>query len=470
MTIHGFVESVDAERVGGWCRDTTLPGEQLAVQVTLDGAVLATGVADAARADLVEAGFGHGRHGFVIALARELAPEEQGRVAIQARSGDTTQLLPRLPAEAVEPPREGLVSRRVPHCVLHIGTEKTGTTSLQAYLGRNRDALLGQGVLAPVSGAPHAAIGILNHTGLVAYALDISKSDELEREHGLASPDQQREYREALVAALAAEIEAAGPACHTLVVSTEYCQSRLFLSGELGRLRNLLLSLAESVSVIVYLRPQHEMAVSLVSTALRNGELDTAILAATDPCQLLWEPAVGRLVASWAQLYYDHDALVARWETTFGIDAVDVRLFGDDVVEDFIARIGGAHGIDVSALQPLGHRENAGLNSGAQRTLFVVNRLLTQMQRSEAEPLLARIASALEVSKAGSGVRPARAAAEAFQALFEESNERLRARRFPDRERLFDHDFSAYTAQGDTLEPSPEELAGALIELSRSAA
>lgn len=34
---------------------------------------------------------------------------------------------------------------------LHIGTEKTGTTTLQSFLSKNRDALSKQGIIYPKS-------------------------------------------------------------------------------------------------------------------------------------------------------------------------------------------------------------------------------------------------------------------------------------------------------------------------------
>ncbi|MGH6876239.1 MAG: hypothetical protein ACREHV_02550, partial [Rhizomicrobium sp.] len=56
-------------------------------------------------------------------------------------------------------------------CWLHIGTGKTGTTSIQHHLARNRRALLAQGYLyamAPGSG---------NHHALSAFALEDEKID-----------------------------------------------------------------------------------------------------------------------------------------------------------------------------------------------------------------------------------------------------------------------------------------------------
>ena len=52
------------------------------------------------------------------------------------------------------------------HCWLHIGVEKTGTTSIQSFLAANRTALRAEGRLYPI------VPGAVGHLGLVAFALD----------------------------------------------------------------------------------------------------------------------------------------------------------------------------------------------------------------------------------------------------------------------------------------------------------
>ena len=59
------------------------------------------------------------------------------------------------------------MSRRA---ILLIGTEKTGTTTLQHFLAANREALTRRRFVYP------AFCGAINHTGLAAYALDAARS------------------------------------------------------------------------------------------------------------------------------------------------------------------------------------------------------------------------------------------------------------------------------------------------------
>jgi hypothetical protein len=65
--------------------------------------------------------------------------------------------------------------------VLHIGTAKTGTSSIQMFLVRNAEALAAQGILVPAS--PLSGLrGAQSHRKLAAYALGArrgAKSREL---------------------------------------------------------------------------------------------------------------------------------------------------------------------------------------------------------------------------------------------------------------------------------------------------
>ena len=58
----------------------------------------------------------------------------------------------------------------IDECILHIGTEKTGTTSIQKFLATNRTLLKANGVLYPLSP------GKVNHIGLEAYAAILLRS------------------------------------------------------------------------------------------------------------------------------------------------------------------------------------------------------------------------------------------------------------------------------------------------------
>ena len=62
---------------------------------------------------------------------------------------------------------------------LHIGTEKTGTTSVQKFFKANRALLAKNGIVYPV------APGKQNHMGLAASAQDTAKRGPLRKSLGI---------------------------------------------------------------------------------------------------------------------------------------------------------------------------------------------------------------------------------------------------------------------------------------------
>jgi hypothetical protein len=264
-------------------------------------------------------------------------------------------------------------------------------------------------------------------------------------------------HRANLIGALAREIAADGGQCHTLVLSNEHCQSRLLLREEIRRLRNMLLSVCEDIRVVLYLRPQHQVAVSAYGTLLKEGAAGRAVLPSLPP-------ADDKFASNHVMLYYDYDSLVSRWEVVFGRDKLDVRLFPQDLVNDFFARLP----LETSQFTPLVRRQNVGLDAIAEQTLAALNRSLAMRGGALNEKTRGWLIAALEEARPGHGALPSRSEAQAFQERFEESNERLRRRRFPERERLFDNDFSLYPDQSMLETPlHVEDMADVVADLLR---
>ena len=71
--------------IDGWCWDTERPAARLAVELLVDGAVVATVAADAARNDLQRRGIGDGRHAFHASIGATLLAGGERLVA--ARDG-----------------------------------------------------------------------------------------------------------------------------------------------------------------------------------------------------------------------------------------------------------------------------------------------------------------------------------------------------------------------------------------------
>ena len=152
--------------------------------------------------------------------------------------------------------------------ILLIGTEKTGTTTLQHFLAANREALARRGFVYP------AFCGALNHTGLAAYALDPAKRDPIREPFGALPRRTSRRCGRGC----AQRRRRSSDGGATAIFCSEHCHSRLKTAAEVEALRDFLGGFFDEVRIGVYLRRQDQVALSLYSTRLKSGEVERQIL------------------------------------------------------------------------------------------------------------------------------------------------------------------------------------------------
>jgi hypothetical protein len=204
---------------------------------------------------------------------------------------------------------------------LHIGGEKTGTTSLQYFLSWNRDPLLKQGIL--YSAAP----GRVNHVLLAIYGSPEVNTEDLKTQVGIGTQSALNAMLSTLPDALEAEVAESG--CREILLSNEHCSSRLLSETSVKRIRELIARFSSEVRVVMYLRRQDELLLSAYSTAVSSGR--------TVPLQI---PS-GRDLQ-----YYDFAEILDRWAKIFGEENITARVYdretlvGGDVIDDFADLIG----------------------------------------------------------------------------------------------------------------------------------
>ena len=312
--------------------------------------------------------------------------------------------------------------------ILHIGVEKTGTTSIQSALAHDRDRLVTRGILYP------RLFGSENHMEIPVHAMNDEINDEL-RQNELAKADcSLHDYRERLVERLGSEI--AQSDCDTLLLSNEHCHSRLIAPGTLDRLKTLLDQFAPRVEIVVYLRRQDQLAVSLHSTRVKLGGHGPIL------------PPVGEHGPG---PYFNFRSLLRRYSHVFGQDAMRVRLFerdrlvGANVVTDFY------HVAGLGLPAPDLPRANASLSARQNAFLERFNAIFPLMKDGRLNPMRGPIFDVVSNVCTGAPFRPARADAVAFYKHFREGNDFVKQHYFPDidRETLFEEDFDSYPEHAD---------------------
>lgn len=342
-----------------------------------------------------------------------------------------------------------------PRLVLHIGTEKTGTTSVQESLAGNRQKLAELGYCYPVSPGP------ANHVWLAMLAGQDRLVVDLAGFLGVPVPDLDL-ARAGFRRAFQAEMAALPASVHTVVLSNEHCHGRLVRREEIQELKRFLAPHFREVEVWLYLRRQDRLAVSHYSTKLRGNFTAERIFPKVHP-------------SAW---YYNYFELASAWAEVFGRDAMRLRIYerrellGQDVATDFLAQLGIE---DPAALLGLAQEANTALSALGQVVLLEFNRRLQsdaatdQLQRT-LRPTRLRLANELGRRLKGPPRLPARAEAEAFLATYADANEWLRQSFFPDRSILFDSDFSDYPAEETEVDGDRLALARLLAEMLAEAA
>src|SRR5579862_3431976 len=188
----------------------------------------------------------------------------------------------------------------IAQCWLHIGTEKTGSTSIQIFLAQNRVALLARGWLFPKSP------GVRAHHNLVAYSLDDERYDDTRRMAGMGERIPLDAFRQQLIASLEAEIGASGAS--SLVLSNERLATQLRQPSEIARLKTLCSLFARNTTVVVYLRNQVDFLVSRYTN-------------------VIWEGGTAEFSFPKRRAIADYEILLDRWAGAFGKDNILVRRF-----------------------------------------------------------------------------------------------------------------------------------------------
>jgi hypothetical protein len=248
----------------------------------------------------------------------------------------------------------------------------------------------------------------------------------------------------------------------TLLISAEHIHSRLDTLDAVSRIRAVLEPWVDEVTIVVVLRPQIEMAVSLANLVVRRSGLEPRLIP-------LFDDAGGYdRVMGVRQSYFELDEMLQRFEAVFGASAIRPARYGAGDAFDSRALVFDAVGVRVPA-RPDDDRANASLSRDALQVMRCVHRHIDLIDNPDWRPgFIDEVDRILVRQYPGPGLRPARDAAVAFMERFAAGNDRIRQRYFPDRASLFDVDFGQYPRESETLDEVPEWARAMLTVLVRT--
>lgn len=304
--------------------------------------------------------------------------------------------------------------------ILHIGTEKTGTSSIQDFLHQKRSQLAEQGFYYL------HMLDRCDYRDFPAYCMNFGRSDEYFKRAFVRTKHEREAFNQQFLNQFHQVCRHIPSHIHTVIISSEHFASRLKFNEELERLNALLLEYFEQVEVVCYLRNQADKIKSSYSTKIKTGATITFI-------EHLEKAAKSKFN------YYDN--LLELWEREFGKENIRLRLFDqksfydNQLLRDFI------HEINPDLLAYLDtnvETKNESLSSIGVLLARWVNILIPVFNPKKGVNKLNRVlVKGIGRCVAGSKIRMTEVQRAEIMMRYKNSNERIREKYFPERDRLF---------------------------------
>lgn len=308
---------------------------------------------------------------------------------------------------------------------LHIGQEKTGTTSIQEFLHANRSKLAEEGVFVPQS------IGHKNHKALAAYALPAGSRDIA----AMSVRGDTTGESEGKVAAFRVKTESAlthevAKRDYSVAILSSEDLSRLSSAEDVERCLSLVRKISQNVKIVVFVRRQDLLASSRYYSLVLGGYKGTSILPREQPAKTS---------------YYQYAHKIGLWIDAVGPESVILRRFPEcPLSESFssvpaFAAIAGLDATQYEQVKP----QHVSLDAVNQIVMQNYNVMRGQYDAKGLEALMAHLAPYNEKRFAHI---PSAMQAEKFYSRFREANNALFTR-LGREDQMFSEDFSMYQAE-----------------------
>lgn len=340
--------------------------------------------------------------------------------------------------------------------IIHIGTEKTGTTTLQNLLSYNHELLKSRGFF--YLRTPER----IEARGITAASLGDQQPDEFLKDLGVDTPEQRQKFRDATERQVHETLSLLPESVSTVIVSSEHFHSRLRHPEQVARVRKLLIDHAESFQIVCYLRHQASLVESYYSTALKNGTTLTLKDTAEQLCKA-------------SNHYYNYQMLLDLWSNCFGAEAITPRIFDKhsleegDIIKDFLS----ASKINIKLQHPQRKQEryNESLTPLGQSLLKGINIFQSSTDITPDLDRCKKLASSIIKEFPGSGERLDKQALENIESEFETSNTEVKKHWFSDRQGSLFHspeDDQGVMTRGSPVTRNQLEITSQVIDYLES--
>lgn len=302
---------------------------------------------------------------------------------------------------------------------LHIGQEKTATTSIQSFFATNRDYFsTSHNLLYPTSpGNP-------NHIGTAIYFGTNPRLDELRKANNLFQSEKYMAFRNRFPVEFEHEIKG----YDKVVISNEHCSSRLVLESEIRTLKSFFSAYFTKITIILYLRNQADMITSSYSTSIKSGsphDLQTFYESHKNNLNYY------KLVKLWADVFDSENIVVRPYDKT--------KWKNQNIIDDFLSLI-GFNPEEISAKRT--NDLNKSLDAAQLEFLRVYNNLVPMYLNGSINPYREGILPPLEANSEAFKVLIPENIAKDIETSFGEFNKKLIAEFLPSKPEYFSKVFA----------------------------
>jgi hypothetical protein len=146
---------------------------------------------------------------------------------------------------------------------VHIGLEKTGTTSVQQFLHKERESLVKHGILYP------STFGQTNHIKLSQSIINLKKKTPARKIFGIDSIESLNNFKEELKAAFMDEVDKSCP--KKIIISSEQLSALVSSKEEVCELEGFFRNINPSFTYLLTVRNQEDIMQSMYSTMIKSG-------------------------------------------------------------------------------------------------------------------------------------------------------------------------------------------------------
>lgn len=307
--------------------------------------------------------------------------------------------------------------------ILHIGTEKTGTTSIQEFLKVNRNKLIDHGIYSPLS-VMQKNTG--NHRWAALFCNNTNSIESFAEIPQLANSPNPEEILRKRRERFLSECRDASAMCNKFILSSEHFQSTLRSEEEIKRFHNQLKQVFDEIKIVIYIRDPLKTAISLLSQSLKWGCSPKYLPKHTDrKFEFICDHA--STLNTWSKCFPNAELLVRRFEKDL--------LIGGDVIVDFCTSVFPE--FDISTCEPPSpHNESLSLTGMA--LLWKMNFQFPRFADGKPNAMRRDIKEfVINNTNDGSTFLPCKSEFQAYRDHFSRSMESVRSKYFPNEKKLF---------------------------------